>query len=345
MPWVDLASKFEGEAALAAMQRVVRSGRFVSGPEVDRLEQTIAEWMHRHHGIAVSSGTAALELGLTAMGIGSGDEVIVPAVSFVATIGAILRIGATPVVVDVLPQGPWIDPASAAEAVTAKTRLVIPVHLFGTAAPPLDLGIPIFDDSCQAVCPGGPAFGTLTALSFYPTKVLGGIGDGGMVLTDDAKLADRLRALRNHGMTESGQVTIRGGTNARLNELHAAVLLTQVDELPAEMSRRRSVAAALDGVVGDAAIPRAGDGPVSVYAFRHTERDRVASALNSDGISTAVYYPRMVHEHPAIHDRVRVAGPLTHAKRYCSSTLSVPCHGGLTGEQVAHMVRTLGRVL
>jgi dTDP-4-amino-4,6-dideoxygalactose transaminase len=345
VPWVDLATKFDGDAALAAISRVLRSGSFVGGQEVDRLEGSISRWMHRHHGVAVSSGTAALELGLSAMGIGSGDEVIVPAVSFVATIGAILRVGATPVVVDVLAEGPWIDPACAAAAVTSKTRLVIPVHLFGTAAPPLDLGIPIFDDACQAVCPGGPAFGTLTALSFYPTKVLGGIGDGGMVLTDDAELAAKLRALRNHGMGEVGHVDVAGGTNARLNEIHAAVLLTQMDKLSAEMNRRRSVAAALDGVVGTAAVPRAADGPVSVYAFRHDARDTVSSALNAAGISTSVYYPRMVHDHEAIRGRVRVVGSLSHAVRYCSTTLSVPCHGGLTGEQVGHMVRTLERVL
>ena len=345
MPWVDLAAKFEQDASLPAIQRVLQSGQLIGGGEVEQLESAMAEWMHRGHAIGVSSGTSALELALRAMGVGAGDEVIVPAVSFVATLGAVLRVGATPVVVDVLSSGPWIDPQAAANAVTPSTRLVIPVHLYGTAAPPLDIGVPILDDACQAVCPGGPSFGALTALSFYPTKTLGGVGDGGMILTDDARTAAQLRRMRNHGFDETGHVVEPHGTNARLDALKAAVLLAQLGTLPAELERRRSVANALDGVVGHRAVPRSGDGPVSIYAFCHPSRDTVARSLNEQGISTVVYYPRMVHEHDAIRGRVRVAGSLGNAARYCSTTLSIPCHGGLTGPQVAHMVQTLERVL
>ena len=345
VPWVDLSAKYEIHSPLEAIERVLRSGEFVGGKEVERLENTIADWMHRSHGVAVSSGTTALELGLRVMGVGTGDEVIVPAVSFVATVGAVLRVGAIPVVVDVLPSGPWIDPAAAASAITPKTRLVIPVHLFGTAAPPLDIGVPVFDDGCQSVCPGGTSFGALTALSFYPTKTLGGVGDGGMILTDDPQTASRLRRMRNHGLDQTGHVVEAHGTNARMDALKAAVLLTQTDALPAELARRRSVATALDGIVGERAVPRSVDSPVSIYAFRHPSRDNVAAALNAEGIATVVYYPRMVHQHDAIQDRVRVAGTLNNAKEYCSTTLSVPCHGSLTGPQVAHMVQTLERVL
>ena len=345
VPWVDLATKFEQDASLQAIQRVLRSGRMIGGDEVERLEMALADWMHRGHGVAVSSGTAALQLALRAMGVGPGDEVIVPAVSFVSTLGAVLHVGATPVVVDVLPTGPWIDPQAAANAVTPNTRLVIPVHLYGTAAPPLDIGVPVLDDACQAVCPGGPSFGALTALSFYPTKSLGGVGDGGMILTDDVGTATQLRRMRNHGLDEEGHVVEAHGTNARLDALKAAVLLDQLSTMPAELERRRSVATALDGVIGRRAVLRSGDGPVSIYAFCHPSRDAVARALNEQGISTVVYYPRMVHEHDAIRGRVRLAGSLSNAEQYCATTLSIPCHGGLTGPQVAHMVQTLERVL
>ena len=345
VPWVDLATKFERAEVHNEVGKVLQSGHFIGGETVAELERGIAGWMHRDHAVAVSSGTAALELGLRALDVGPGDEVIVPAVSFVATVGAVLRVGATPVVVDVMDKGPWIDPVAAAEAVGPATRLVIPVHLYGTAAPPLDIGVPIFDDACQAVCPGGPSFGVLTALSFYPTKSLGGVGDGGMILMDDSKLAARLRRMRNHGMDESGHVVESGGTNARMDSIKAAVLSAQMDGMSSELERRRSVANALDGVLGGRAVPRSGDGPVSVYAFCHSARDDVAKALRDEGIASVIYYPQMVHEHDAVRPHVRVSGDLKHARRYCETTLSVPCHGGLTGQQVAHMVQTLERVV
>ena len=345
VPWVDLATKFERVGIHDKIGEILQSGHFIGGEKVAQLEQSIASWMHRDHAVAVSSGTAALELGLRALDIGPGDEVSVPAVSFVATVGAVLRVGATPVVVDVLERGPWIDPVAAAKAVGPHTRLVIPVHLYGTAAPPLDLGIPIFDDACQAVCPGGPSFGVLTALSFYPTKFLGGVGDGGMILVDDAELAQRLGRMRNHGMDGSGHVVETGGTNARMDAIKAAVLLAQLETMTEELERRRSVANALDGVLGARVVARSGDGPVSVYAFCHPDRDAVAQALQTNGIATAMYYPRMVHDHDGIRDRVRISGDLDHAKRYCATTLSIPCHGGLTGPQVAHMVQTLERIV
>lgn len=164
----------------------MNSGQLIGGAEVALLESRVAEWMGREHGVAVASGTAALELGLTAMGVGPGDEVVVPAVSFVATVGSVLRVGATPVVVDIGESGPWMDPEACQNAITRKTRAVIPVHLFGSLAPRLNVDVPVLDDACQSVCPGGPSVGAMTALSFYPTKVLGGLGEGGMVVTDDA---------------------------------------------------------------------------------------------------------------------------------------------------------------
>jgi len=319
------------------------SGRYVGGPEVEDLESAVAAWMGREHGVGVSSGTAALELAMTAMGIEPGDEVILPAVSFVATLGAVLRVGATPVVVDVLEDGPWIDPDSVAAATTERTALVIPVHLFGRQASIVTGGPPVLDDACQALMPGGVSVGRCTALSFYPTKLLGGPGEGGMVLTDDDTLAERLRQLRQHGADGSGVVQVAGGTNARLGALTAAVVHARMPAIPDRMTRHRTIAAAYDDVLGEHALPRADD--ATVYVMRHPERARLAEALESAGIPTAVYYPRCVHEHPAHADRVLVPSPLTNARRYCAEGLALPFHAGLSDEAVDHILNALRSAL
>ena len=319
------------------------SGRYIGGPEVADLEVAVSGWMGRQHGVGVSSGTAALELSLVAMGIGPGDEVILPAVSFVATLGAVLRVGATPVVVDVLAEGPWMDPAAASAAVTDRTALQLPVHLFGRRAAAGAEGVRVLDDACQAVMPGGASVGTCTALSFYPTKLLGGPGEGGMVLTDDGDLAGRIRHLRQHGCDSSGLVQTAGGTNARLGALCAAVVHARMPAIPDRMARHRVIAAAYDDALGAHALPRAAD--PTVYVLRHPERTRLAEALDSAGIPTTVYYPRCVHDHPAYADRVRISGPLEHAARYCEESLALPFHAGLSDEAVAHVVATLKAVL
>jgi UDP-2-acetamido-2-deoxy-ribo-hexuluronate aminotransferase len=345
VPWVDLSAALAGPSVREAVSRVLDSGRLIGGDEVTALETVVADWMGRAHGVAVSSGTAALELGLVAMGVGSGDEVIVPAVSFVATVGAVLRTGATPVVVDVLPAGPWMDPDAAEAAVTAATAAIIPVHLFGSPAQAPQLGLPIFDDACQAVAPKGPSTGLCTALSFYPTKVLGGMGEGGMVVTDDESLARRLSAIRQHGCDSSGCVVEPGGTNARLNAVSAAVIHARMLTINEEIERRRTIAEAYDAVVGHRAVPRAPNSPVSTYALVHPRRDRVVEGLAEAGIPTAVYYPRFVHDHPAIRERVRVPHLLPNATRYCRQTLALPCHGGLSDADVSRVVAALGAVL
>jgi UDP-2-acetamido-2-deoxy-ribo-hexuluronate aminotransferase len=345
VPWVDLSAALAGPRVREAVSRVLDSGRLIGGDEVAALEAAVAEWMGRSHGVAVSSGTAALELGLVAMGVGPGDEVIVPAVSFVATVGAVLRTGAMPVVVDVLPTGPWMDPDAAEAAVTAATAAIIPVHLFGSPAQSPQLGLPIFDDACQAVAPNGPSTGLCTALSFYPTKVLGGIGEGGMVLTDDESLARRLSAIRQHGCDTSGCVVEPEGTNARLNAVSAAVIHARMPVINEEIRRRRTIAEAYDAVIGHRAVPRSPNSPVSTYAFLHPRRDRVVAALAEAGIPTAVYYPRFVHDHPAIRERVRVPHLLPNATRYCRQTLALPCHGGLSDADVARVVAALAAVL
>jgi dTDP-4-amino-4,6-dideoxygalactose transaminase len=345
VPWVDLSRKAQLRTVREAISRVLESGHFIGGEEVERLETSVATWMGRAFGIAVSSGTSALELSLTALGVGVGDEVIVPAVSFVATAGAVIRVGATPVVVDVGADGPWMDPSSAQAAVTSRTRAVIPVHLFGTKCPDLGIDVPVLDDACQAVCPGGPSTGLLTALSFYPTKVLGGIGEGGMILTDDSNLADRLCALRNHGMDPSGSSVEARGTNARLNAIQAAAIWAQMDTMLEELSRRKEIALALDTVAGGFAVPRDETGPVSIYALQTPTRDSLADTLRLAGIATQVYYALPVHAHPAIAAHCRTPEPTPNANRFCAQTLALPCHGGITDPQLQYIMETLREAL
>ena len=345
VPWVDLGVALADAPVRDAIARVLDSGWFIGGDEVAAVEAEVAEWMGREHGVAVSSGTTALELGLAALDVGPDDEVIIPAVSFVATAGAVLRTGATPVVVDVLPDGPWMDPDAAEAALTSKTAAIIPVHLFGTAAPTPDLGVPVLDDACQAVSPGGPSTGRCTAVSFYPTKVLGGLGEGGMVLTDDADLARRVTALRQHGCDQSGVVVEAGGTNARLDAVSAAVVRARMPAIVGEIRRRREVAEAYDAVVAHRAVRRSAESPVSTYAILHPRRDELMSKLAEMGVPTAIYYPRFVHDHPAIRERVRVPTLLPHATRFCRQTLALPCHGGLTAAHVQRVVDALEALL
>jgi len=345
LPWVDLADSIDHPAVQEAITGVLKSGWLVGGPEVEALEEEIAAWMNRPHGVAVASGTSALELALAALDIGPGDEVIVPAVSFLATVGAVLSTGATPVVVDVLRDGPWIDPDAAEAAVTDQTALVMPVHLYGSRAPALRLGIPVLDDACQAVYRGGPAVGICTALSFYPTKVLGGLGEGGMVLTQDENLASRIRRLRQHGCDASGTVVESGGTNARLSAMLAAVLRARMPQVEKECARRREIADLYDSVIGHPVVRRDVNSSVSVYAFLHPKREMVAAQLQELGIPTAVYYPRFVHDHPAYRSRVRVPHLLPNALRFCRQTLALPCHGGMSDSDVSRVVDALESVL
>jgi dTDP-4-amino-4,6-dideoxygalactose transaminase len=345
VPWVDLPRRASIKTVQNAVFRVLESGQFIGGVEVEELEASVSRWMGRVHGISVSSGTSAIELALTVLGIGPGDEVIVPAVSFVATAGAVVRSGATPVVVDVGADGPWMDPDAAKRAVTSRTRAVLPVHLFGTAAPTPKVELPVIDDACQAVSPGGPSTGVMTALSFYPTKVLGGVGEGGMVLTDDPELSQRLRALRNHGMNANGTVVEARGTNARLNALQAAAIRAQMDGMEHEVSRRQAIASALDEVVGSHAVRRAASGPVSIYAMEHADRDGLCRALKAAGIATQIYYSLPVHAHPAIAAHCRTPASTPNADSFCSRALALPCHGGVSDVQVQHMVETLGEAL
>ncbi len=334
-----------GEALEARVLAVLRSGRYVGGPVLAEAERAVADLFGVAHGVGVGSGTDALVLSLQALGVGAGDEVIVPAVSFFSTAGAVARLGARPVIVDVLEDRPLLDPDAARRALGPRTRAVIPVHLFGERAPHPRLGVPVLDDAAQAIGASPPVGeGELRALSFYPTKVLGGVGDGGMALTDDPELAARVRALGSHGMTElhlHEAVSGHTGTNSRLDAVQAAAILAQLPLLPDRLARRRALAARYDEALGGMALPRDPGSPVSVYAIRHPRRDALAAALSDRGVETAVYYPRPLSAQPVLAPLGADPASTPVAQRWCQELLALPLHAALTDEEVDRVIAAL----
>ncbi len=347
VPMVDLAARHRRHAAATetAVLEVLRSGRWVGGPVVERLEARGAELVGRAHAVGVNSGTDALILGLLALGIQPGDEVIVPALSFFATAGAVCRVGAVPVVVDVQDERPLLCPEAARAALGPRVRAAIPVHLFGMSCPDPGLDIPLIEDAAQAVGWDPPArLGVISALSFYPTKTLGAAGDAGLVACDTPELAQALRRLANHSHVP-GQAHLHRrsaghvGWNSRLDAIQAAVLEVQFEDLPRRVGRRRAIARAYDQALPDgvSAVPRAPGDPIHHYLLRTPGRDRLAAVLAAQGIDSAVYYPRPLSAQPAL-------GPQGHcprAERWCAECLSLPCHGELTQEQVDRVCSTL----
>jgi dTDP-4-amino-4,6-dideoxygalactose transaminase len=337
---VDLAARDApcAPAARAAVASLLGSGRFVGGPTLAGFEAALALRHGVPAAVGVGSGTDALMLALQAVGVRPGDEVIVPAVSFYATAGAVRALGAVPVVVDVLPDRPLLDPGAAEAAVGPRTRAVVPVHLYGDHAPAPDVPVPIVEDGAQAV--SRPPVGALMTLSFYPTKILGAAGDGGAVLCREPALAARVRALGFHGRAADGRFHAVAGAaprNCRLDAVQAAWLSPMLADLDRRVGRRRAIAARYDAALDLGAVPRDTDSPVSVYAVRHPRRDAFALRLAGAGIETRVYYPRSLGAEPALADLPRRATP--HADRFCAETLALPCHAGMTEAEVERVIQ------
>jgi len=321
---------------------VLRSGRYVGGPVVAQAEQAVADLLRRRFGVGVGSGTDALTLALRALGIGSGHQVIVPAVSFFATVESVLHTGAQPVLVDVLPDAPLLDPDAALAAVTPATRAIVAVHLFGNVACAPDTDIAIVDDSAQAVgTDPPPARGVLGAVSFYPTKVLGGAGDGGLVVTDEQALAQAVRRLGSHGMSAPNvhhRVAGHVGGNSHLDAVQAAVLLGHLPDLAVRIARRRQIAARYDAAFAGMTIPRDPGSTISVYVLRHPRRDALRSALGARGIASAVYYPMAMTAQAVIGGSPADARRRTpNAVAFCDQALALPCHADLTDADVARV--------
>jgi dTDP-3-amino-3,4,6-trideoxy-alpha-D-glucose transaminase len=337
----------------AALGRVLDSGWFILGPEVGGLEQELCAWSGAREAVAVGNGTEALQLALEAAGIGPGDEVVTTPLTAAFTALAIVRSGAEPVFADVEGDSLNLDADAVERAVTSRTRAILPVHLYGQPADLVRLsavaerhGLLLIEDGCQAhgARIQGRRIGSrgTVALSFYPTKNLGALGDGGAILTEDAALAERLRELRNGGQRRRYE-HVRLGMNSRLDELQAAILRVKLRHLDGWVERRRVLAGlyleALDGT--PLSLPReAGDrqSAYHLFAVRHSGRDALAQALRERGIETLVHYPLPVHLQPAFEGYSRGAGQCPVAEAAATEVLSLPLYPEMTEEALRAVV-------
>lgn len=339
---IDLAGR-HASAAEDVEQRVLgvlRSGRYIGGPVVAEVEAVAARWMGREAAVGVASGTDALILGLAALGVGPGHEVVVPALTFFATAGAVGALGAVPVVVDVTEDG-LLDPEAAARAVGPATRALVPVHLFGNRAPCPDLGVPVLDDAAQALGADPPvSAGRLSAVSAYPTKTWSAAGDGGFVV-GEPELVARVRALGSHGASAGRHHRVAGafGRNSRLDAVQAAVLLGHAPHLAERVATRRAHAARYDAGLPEwvRPLPRDSGSPVQVYAVT-TDRARATAALDAAGIGWAVYYDASLADQPAVDRR----HPTPVADALARTLLALPVHEGLSADQIDRVCAVLG---
>lgn len=351
VPFVDLAAQQAEIAAevLPVWQKQLESGAFVGGPEVAAFEQEYAAFIGVEHVVGVSNGTDALELAYRAVGIGPGDEVIMPANTFIATAEAASRIGAVPVFVDVDEDYLLIDPAAVEAAITERTRAIVPVHLFGQTAP-VELLRPIaekhdlviIEDAAQSQGASSPlgmagTLGTVAATSFYPGKNLGAAGDGGAVLTDDPVIADYVRNVAAHGSSVK-YVHDRIGFNARLDAVQAVVLRAKLRRLDAWNAARRAAAERYAELLADVPgvrIPKVRPGNEDVwhlYVIQVDERDRVLKELGEAGIGAGMHYPTPVHLTEAYAHLGGQRGQCPVVEAAADRILSLPMFPHLTGE-------------
>jgi dTDP-3-amino-3,4,6-trideoxy-alpha-D-glucose transaminase len=344
VPFVDLRPGEDLEEVRAAIDRVIERGWFVLGPEVEAFEREFAAAAAARHAVGVANGTDAIALLLRAAGIGPGDDVIVPAMTAAFTGLAVMMAGATPVFADVEPDTLTLDPRAAAAAITSRTRALIPVHLYGQ---PADLdalsevaarhNLALIEDCCQAhgaTYRGQPvgSRGAGAAFSFYPTKNLGALGDGGAATTNAADMADRLRRLRNGGQANRYH-HVEPGVNSRLDEMQAAVLRARLPRLAAATARRRALAARYRAQLPEAlrTIPEREPGHVyHLFPVLSADRDALQAHLRASGIETLIHYPVPLNRQPAFQD---VHGcPV--AERAAGELLSLPLHPRLAEADV-----------
>jgi dTDP-4-amino-4,6-dideoxygalactose transaminase len=364
VPQLDLAAQYAaiGAEIRSAVERVLASQQFVLGREGAALEEEVAQLCNVAHGIGVGSGTDALMLALRACGVTAGDEVILPPFTFVATGSAVSALGAKPVFADIHPNTYNIDPAQLERRVTPRTRAIVVVHLYGLAAdmdPIVAFArahkLPVVEDSAQAIgarYKGRPtgSLGDVACLSFYPTKNLGACGDAGMVVTNSAELAARLRILRNHGQAQK-YVSSEPGWNARLDELQAAILRVKLRHLPDWQRARQAHAAEytcqfpqIPGVMP----PITPDGYEHVfhqYTIRVERRDALHAFLTERKIGSAVYYPVPLHLQPLYASLGHKAGDFPHAEHAAQEVLSLPMYPELRASQIARVVESISEFL
>jgi dTDP-4-amino-4,6-dideoxygalactose transaminase len=326
---------------------VLESGRFIFGPEVEAFEREAAAYLGVPHAVGVANGTDALVLSLEAMGIGAGDEVICPSFTFYATSEAIARVGATPVFADIDPVTLNLDPDDVAARITPRTKAIMPVHLFGRPAALGELavlGLPLIEDAAQAFGAEGVAStGVCSTFSFFPTKNLFALGDGGLVACTDDAIAERVRMLRFHGSRDK-QTFELVGTNSRLDAIHAAALRVFLPRLAGwNESRRAGAARYAELGLGDAVdLPLDEPGHVyHMYVVRTPERERIAAGLKEAGISCAAYYVTPLHLQPAMRYLGYEPGSLPETERASAENLALPLWGGIGAEVQEQVVQTV----
>jgi dTDP-4-amino-4,6-dideoxygalactose transaminase len=347
IPFLDLRPGEDAADVRAAIDRVVARGWFVLGPELDAFEREFASACGAAHAVGVGTGTDALALALRAAGVGPGDEVITAPLSAAYSALAIMMTGARPVFADIDPDRLTLDPSAAAAAVTSRTRAIMPVHLYGQPAdmPALmDVAhrhrLLVIEDCCQAhmaTCAGRPvgSFGQAAAYSFYPTKNLGALGDGGAITTSDAALAAHLRRLRNGGQTDRYHHA-EFGVNSRLDEMQAAVLRARLAYLPRWTEQRRALASRYRRTLTGApvVVPAEHDSGHVYHLFPILTADRAAlqAHLKTRGVETLIHYPIPITRQPALAPEQPAQCPVT--DRVCEQVLSLPLHPAMTPQAI-----------
>lgn len=343
------------QAIDAAIAAVLDSGRFILGAAVERFEREFADYCGVAHALGVASGTDALELALRALGVGPGDGVVTVANAGGYASHAIRACGARPLYAEVDPGTLLLDPAALPPLLAQGPRALVLTHLYGrlgdvaaVAAACARHGVALVEDCAQAHGARrdgrrAGSFGAIGCFSFYPTKNLGALGDGGALVTADTALAERLRALRQYGWRGKYRVDLAGGRNSRLDELQAAILSVRLRRLDEDNARRRAFVRAYDAALAACAVRplpgRGGEDDVGhLYVVRCGERDALRARLAAAGIDSEVHYPLADHRQPVWAD---AAVRLAHSERGCDEVLSLPCHPALTDAEVGHVIETV----
>ncbi|HSR23432.1 MAG TPA: DegT/DnrJ/EryC1/StrS family aminotransferase [Candidatus Eisenbacteria bacterium] len=352
IPLVDLRAQHRSIAAEVepAVRAVMERADFVLGHDVEAFEAEYADYCEVGHAVGLDSGLSALELGMRALGIGPGDEVITPANSFIASSSAISATGATPVWADVDPRTCNLDPDAVRAVITPRTRAIMPVHLYGQpadmdaiAAIAREHGLKVIEDACQAhgARVAGRRVGSMgdfAAFSFYPAKNLGAYGDGGILTTRDAELADRVRMMRNYGQRQKYE-HVTTAWNRRLDTIQAAVLRIKLRRLDEWNAARRRHAALYDRLLRDSELELPWTRPdvehvYHLYVVQTDGRDQVLAALRAQGIGAALHYPVPIHLQETYRDRGCGRGAFPVTERAAGRLLSLPMYPELTEEQV-----------
>ena len=346
---IPLSKMYVDDQMREAVLKVLNSGRYIGGQNLTGFEEEFANLCNTEHAVGVSSGTSAILLSLMALGIGEGDEVIVPSLTFIATATPARFLGGTLVYADVDPVTYTVDPAEVQRKISPRTKAIIPVHLYGHPCnmdPISELAkahnVLVIEDACQAHCASYKgkktgSLGDIGCFSFYPSKNMTVLGDGGMITTDDTELAQRVRMLRDHGRTQK-YVHELLGLNCRLSEIHAAIGREQLKHLAEWDHKRREIATRYNALLQDSGVSvpverQWAEHVYHMYVIRTKHRDRLASYLKEKGIETGIHYPVPLHRQPCLSADVYL--PVT--EKYVDEVLSLPMHPQLSDEEVEYI--------